>query len=192
MRGLLLFAAGAVFILLVQMSPVPIGPPPVTCSLAERRCPEVFWFHDIHWTNDTPTIRSVEFRELPLDWGRELPFEPEWAAAVENYFDPTNSAACLSDPEGGVECHYLEYGGDPEDLPWYVPSPRERFLAWCRDPENKPSIFSAADELNIGQAAVSESDPITTFQEEYQDWQDMGGDFTEHLDRACQAAYANR
>jgi hypothetical protein len=189
MRALLLFAAGAGLILLVQNSPVPIGPPPVTCSLAERRCPDVFWFHDIRWITDTPTIRSVEFRELPDRWGIELPFEPVWAAEIKNVFNPTDAAACYPDA-GRVVCEYLNIHGDPEDLPWYVPQPRERLLAWCRDPENQEHVLAAARRLKLGQEPVDSQ--FNVFREEYNDWQDAGGEFTENLDRACQAAYESR
>jgi hypothetical protein len=191
MRAVLLIAA-AVGIAFVVMAEFSSGLRGVTCSLPEDDCPEVSWLGDIRWTNDTPTIRSVEFREDPPDWGVELPFEPEWAAQVENWLDPTNAAACRSDPRGGVVCHYLEYGGDPEDLPWYVPTPRERQLAWCRDPDNKPTLFLVAYELDLGQAAVSDLDPTTVFHQEYGEWAEWGGEFTETVDRVCEAAYASR
>jgi hypothetical protein len=193
MRAVLLIAAavGIALVLMAQVSSIPLPglPPRVTCSLPEEACPEVSWSGDIRWANDTPTIRSIEFRELPPEWGIELPFEPEWAASIENYFDPTQTAACRSDPRGGVECHYLEYGGDPEDLPWYVPTPRERQLAWCRDPENIASMYLTAYELDIGQGP----DPAATvFHQEYNEWQHNGGEFTKNLDRACRTAYESR
>jgi hypothetical protein len=103
-RGLLLVVVAV--ILLASISPVPIvpiAPPPVTCSLDEERCPDIFWFPQIQWTNDIPFITSVEFRELPGSWGTVFPFEPEWAALVGVLFEPTEAAACHSDA-GRVVC----------------------------------------------------------------------------------------
>jgi hypothetical protein len=163
-------------------------PPRVTCSLPAEACPELFWSGGIHWTNDTSTISSIEFRELPPDWRghrSEIPFEPEWAALVEAYFDPTQAAACHSDA-GDLVCQYIEYGGDLEDLPWAERTPEELQKAWCRAEENKASIFAAANELDLRQGQDR------GIVQEYNAWQDSKGRFTENLVRACQAAYASR
>jgi hypothetical protein len=163
--------------------------PAVTCSLPEEACPEVAWIGHIQWTTETSiTIKSIEFRELPRR-GEEVPFEPVWVAQVENWFERTAAAVCRSNPNGGLVCHYVAYGSDLENSPWYVPTPRERQFTWCRD----ACLFAAAQRFDIGQAPGSWGPGWTVFAQEYNDWQGPNhAPFTETLDQVCQAAYASR
>jgi hypothetical protein len=169
-----------------------IGPAPaVTCSLPDKaQCPTVPT--EVGWSNPGD-FRATEMhftRPPRLVDGRQ-----EWDVVADDWMEPEFYATCVQTREATflllakITCTFQNHVYEPSDLPWDVPpTALDRLMSWCGG--RKDAILAAGKELDIGQGLIPSG--ATELARDYHRWSKKGDEFTENLERACQAAFDER
>ena len=82
--------------------------PPIQCDVADTELCELTLHADWPWRNPRPD--SIHVHDVPNQWRSwDIPefANAEWAASVEDAFDPVFEAACYREDDGTATCYLL-------------------------------------------------------------------------------------